>query len=237
MIPFLTPGKDPEKIALCEDQRVIFENHDGVQTDEHGRWDGWTTSAGIDMLTLSFHCKGDERPGKMMPNLFHSIIPGIHRSSDNWQVLLEPDKIGETNVDKALVLDVSPDEIANIKHVALWLHPRRPPAVLTFTYDGQIVYHRSVDGKTFASVCEPNGTYRYERHSENEEYFVTSYHHQAKPTDVWTVLRRSDGLRPCFRAVSDAKTTQDEPRVMQKWHIVMVLLSLNVNVILGTKAQ
>ena len=57
-----------------------------------------------------------------------------------------------------------------------------------------------------------------------EDYFVLSFHYLAKPTDECTVLRRSSTTRPAFRAVSDAKTTVDDPRAMKDWHVVMLLL-------------
>ena len=52
---FLTPGKFPEKIFLRPNNLIIYEDHDGYQTGEHGNWHKWTKSDGTQLLSLTFH--------------------------------------------------------------------------------------------------------------------------------------------------------------------------------------
>ena len=57
---FLTPGKFPERITLFPNKRIVFEDHQGNLTCEHGHWEKWTNIDGTLILQLTFHCRGSE---------------------------------------------------------------------------------------------------------------------------------------------------------------------------------
>ena len=85
---FLTPGKDAEAITLLAGGRVVFRCASGATTAAHGNWSTWETTGSLKVLSLTFHYKGKESVQDLRAHNFYEIVPGLYRTTDEWQLTL-----------------------------------------------------------------------------------------------------------------------------------------------------
>ena len=231
---FFTPGKLLEGIELCSNGRIIFQNEHGTRTEEHGHWEKWKLKNDTQMLSMTFHHRGSEGLGDLHQHTFYKIIAGVYRNVTHWQVLVLQDEASDPEENNPLLLNIGDTSATTVKHILLWLHPARLPAVVLFTVDGQIIFYAMKDLGEKRYMSEPNGSYGYfyERDGDTDT-FVTGFHAGGQPTATRTVLRRISSGVPIWRAVGDEKQVYDDVRALASWHIVMVVLEPFKDVVLS----
>ena len=230
---FLTPGKFPERITLLPNKRIVFEDHQGNLTCEHGRWEKWSKIDSTLILQLTFNCRGSEADEDLRSHVFSCLLPGVYRMLNCKQLVVFPEAFKHPTPDKALCLNINKDVIGvDVKHVYLWLHPGNRPAVLLITPDNEIVYHVNKQGTKRQRTSVPNGFFDYSYdESTNTDTITTCYHCCGEVTTQQTKLRRSAVSAPFWRAIGDEKGLYyEDPRKMTDWHIVMLGLTVGSNV-------
>ena len=236
---FLSPGKDSAKIFLLPNKLVVFEDHEQHRTAEHGNWHKWNKADGTQMLSITFHYNGSDLDEDLTQHLFRSYIPGVYRMQNGKQVVVLHEEYNNGVGGEPLYLNIDKGKLGyEIKHMYLWLHPQRPPAVLFVTKESlEIVYHCfEVKGAKRPKTCTsiPNGNFDYVYDNRTDIGTIrTCYHWQGEPTTEQTSLCRTPATHPVYRAMGDGKRMYPANK-MTRWHIVMVELEENKNVIFST---
>ena len=181
------------------DSRVAFRAADGSTTHPHGNWHvWWTTEEGLAVLTVTFHYQGREDVPSLRAHVFYEVLPGLFRTTDNWQTIVFPKEIGTTVARAPLVVR---GHLDTVKHPFVWLHPGRPPALVLMMQGGGIVYDAMNN-----AASEVNGFYAYFVEGNEDAFtdtFTTSFHSKGEPTDVLTILRRPSEEAGFWRVVGD----------------------------------
>ena len=232
---FLSPGKEPEKILLLRNEKVIFVDHVQNRTVQHGNWHKWQKKDGTQMLSITFHCNGSDLDEELTQHLFRSLIPGVYRMQDGMQVVVLHEEYENGVGGEPLYLNIEKAKLQyEIKHMYLWLHPQRAPAVLFVTKEKlEIVYHGfEVKGSKRQKTCTsaPNGNFDYVfDDNTGTDTITTCYNWQGSPTTQTTSLCRTPASHPVFRANGDGVRKYPAHK-LTKWHIISVELQENKNV-------
>ena len=230
---FFSPGLFPARITLLRNTRIVYVDHQGNSTCEHGHWVKWDKIDGTLMLQLTFSCKGSEDDEDLWSHVFSCLLPGVYRMQNWKQVVVFPEEFKHPSPGKALCLNINKDVIGvDVKHVYLWLHPGNRPAVLLITPDNKIVYHVNKEGTKRQRTSIPNGffDYSYDENTDTDT-ITTCYHCCGEVTTQQTKLRRSAVSAPLRRAIGDEKGFYyEDPSKMTEWHIVMLGLTVGSNV-------
>ena len=108
---FFTPGQFTERITLLRNTRIVFEDHQGNSTCEHGHWVKWTKIDGTLILQLTFSCKGSEDDEDLRSHVFSCLLPGVYRMQNWKQVVVFPEEFKHPSPGKALCLNINKDVI------------------------------------------------------------------------------------------------------------------------------
>ena len=247
----LSPGKDPEKVVLFDDKRVIFHNEESIPTAQHGHWFTWRKVDETEMLSIVFDFKGSDSIHDLKPHIFYLVVKGVYRSIEEWQILLTTEEGTEdflrtteesTEDFSTLQLHVmrtteeNTEDFSTLKlHVGiipedsfnkimLWLHPGTVPALVMFMKSDNNIVYRAKHTSGRVAMSEPNGMWE---EKENADEYITCFTNTGKVTNTKTKLRRIGGcIRDVWRAYGDQDDDYTNPKDIKKWHIVMIGLTV-----------
>ena len=230
------PGHAPENLFLCSTHRVIWNDSDGNKTNEHGNWTEWILTDETQMLSITFNRKGSDAFKDIQSINLYQITSGVYRTVTHEDVLIVPCDLHGGGQEHPLLLRAGTIEsVTDIKHMFLWLHPTRAPAVVLFLASGKVIYSsvsksRELTDKNTASP--PNGKYEYFYSEVNDtDQFKTCFHCRGLPTETQTLFHRVRNLPcPVWRAIGDEKEISDNIRCLKDWHILMLPLELSKDI-------
>ena len=238
----LSPGYPEATVKLYSDQRIVYVNSEEHSTKKHGHWNRWTSQNGTEILALTYDEQGRETIRDLNTHIFSEIVTGVYRSTEALQILLQPVQDASTHSKERpqFQLNINTSIASTIKHVYLWLHPSRKPALLFFTHENEIIFYND-DGA--GTMSQPNGSVDYSHdESNNTDTFITKFHSSAKHSETKTLLRRiacetGDEIR-AWRAVNEKEKHKAPPwHYIRTWHIVMVKLKETRDYIFDENSQ
>ena len=196
-------------------------------TRAHGRWDRFRNSHGTMMLSITFYWTGDDSAERLQNHLLQEITAGVYRTTDNMQVYYVPaefEKAAPVQRDGLEPIILDEKNTSNVKHLFLWLHPRKDMDFLSLLQDRKVQFVRGTSTDLSDGGPE-NGMYEYDAciDSERDCWFI-HFHAAGKDPAPTTLLSRASDDGNIWRAVGDHTGIfdDDKTRELKPWHIIAV---------------
>ena len=222
---YIIPGSGVMKMVVTKDGQIVIEG-DNFMTEPHGFLFMWPLNP--DNLTLCSSTKTVRSFRHNSVENFFKIALGVYISPDG-SVLLEEEHVNRQILmtdfamhGRHLPVEVNPPGI-DVKHVFLWLHPKRDVQLVYVLRGSMQCVWRAVkfDGGMFSDITGvPNGVFSYDT-IQDKPYFIFHWRGEeeaAKPV-------RMKPLVTCpgwYRAEGDGETVLDPDalQTLKSWHIL-----------------